>query len=42
MVKCQWCNEEIKDYEDSQELTGPDGSTDGWLHKKCVKKYLEA
>ena len=28
--------------QETQELTGSDGSTDGWLHKKCVPKYLKA
>ena len=41
MVKCQWCNEEIKDGETAEEFTGPDNSTDGWMHKKCAKQYLK-
>lgn len=41
MVKCQWCDIEIKDGENSVELKGPDGSTDGWMHKKCAKQYLQ-
>jgi len=40
MVTCQWCNKEIEDGENAKEITGPDGSADGWLHQKCAKLYL--
>jgi hypothetical protein len=40
MVKCQYCDKEIQENDEAKELTGSDGSTDGWMHDYCAEKYL--